>query len=126
VSHRLRRAVTDVTAERDGLELALAEQSACLRIVRELHVMTVPSLSAMIARADGARYSAAHDPGATARSAGALADAARAVQADLRRVMMTVEEAHLDECPLTGLGSLTGVLRTTTRWSPSQPQAVRL
>jgi signal transduction histidine kinase len=107
-----RRSLTAVETERDELELALAEQTARLRIVRELHVMTIPSLSAMIAQAEGARYSAEHDPGATARSAESIADAARAAQADLRRVMTVIQEAHVDDSPLTGLGSIDRVLST--------------
>jgi signal transduction histidine kinase len=110
--HRMRRTLTAAETERDELELALAEQTARLRIVRELHVMTIPSLSTVVAQAEGARYSAEHDPGATARSASAIADAARAAQADLRRVMTIVGEAHVDEMPLTGLGSIDGVLAT--------------
>lgn len=107
---RLRRTLAEVERERNDLELALAEQTARLRIVRELHVVTVHSLSLMISQAEGVRISAEHDPGAAARSAAGILEAARSAQADVRRVMTIVDDAGVDEAPLTGLGSVAGVI----------------
>ncbi|MFT4029639.1 MAG: histidine kinase [Protaetiibacter sp.] len=75
-------------AERDRLdvELALAEQAGRLRMVRELHEVAVRALTVMVTQAEGVRFSAAQDPAVAARTAGSIADSARSVLADLRRV----------------------------------------
>lgn len=112
---RLSRALSEVETERDELELGLAEQTARLRIVGELHVVTLHSLSTMIGHADGVRYSAEQDPAAASRSGGTIADSARSIQADLRRVMTIIEDAGVDATPLTGLGSVTRVLAASRR-----------
>jgi len=75
-------------AERDrlDLELTLAEQGGRLRMVRELHEVAVRALTVIVTQAEGARSAATQDPAVAARTAGAIADSARAVLADLRRV----------------------------------------
>lgn len=70
-----------------GLEVTVAEQASRLTIVRELHQIAVHAVSVIATRAEGARYAATQDPSAAERSAGAIADAARAALADLRRVV---------------------------------------
>lgn len=104
-----RRVEFDRTAaerERLDLELALAEQTSRLRIVRELHELVVHSLSVLISHADGARYAAAQDPGVAARSAGVIADTARAALADLRRVMALSREGEAATGPQPRLATV--------------------
>jgi signal transduction histidine kinase len=80
------------------VELALAEQTARLRMIRELHDVAIHSMSVMINQAESVRYSAETDPETAVRSAAAIETAARSALADLRRVMTVVGEgpAELD------------------------------
>lgn len=91
--------------QRIDLELSLAEQSGRLRIIRELHEVSVHSLSVIISQADGARYAARVDPSAAARSTEVIAEAARATLGDLRRVMALVREGEASAAPHPRLGS---------------------
>lgn len=104
---RRRTAVDRSAAERRRLELelSLAEQTTRLRMVRELHELVVHSTSVIVGQADGARYAAAADPGAAARSAGVIADTARATLADLRRIMALAREGEIVAGPPPSLAS---------------------
>ncbi|MDO8337937.1 MAG: histidine kinase [Microcella sp.] len=75
-------------------EMALAEQTNRLRIIRELHEVAAHSLSVVISQADGARYAAQRDPSAAGRSAAVIAETTRSTLADLRRVMSLVGEGE--------------------------------
>jgi signal transduction histidine kinase len=88
-------------AEREHVELRLSldEQTARLRIVRELHEVAIHSVTVMISQAEGARYTAEQDPAAAARSMGVVAEVARNTLADLRRVMTVVQEGEVDVAP---------------------------
>lgn len=96
-----------VELERDriDLELSLGEQNSRLRIIRELHELAVHSVSVIISQADGARYAATADPDVATRSASAIAEAARATLADLRRVMTVVRDGEADAAPQPSLSS---------------------
>lgn len=87
-----------VDAELDviDLELSLAEQTGRLRIIRELHEVAVHDVSVIISQADGARYAGAADPAVAVRTASVIADSARSVLADLRRVMTVVHEGEAE------------------------------
>lgn len=91
--------------DRVELELSLAEQTGRLRVIRELHELSVHAISTVISRADGIRYTAEREPAAAARAAGAIADTARATQADLRRVMSVVREGEASVEPQPQLRS---------------------
>ncbi|MFT4122310.1 MAG: histidine kinase [Microbacteriaceae bacterium] len=97
-----------VDAELDAidLELALAEQTNRLRIIGELHEVTVRNLSAMASQADGARYAASEDPSAAVRALGAIADVARSALGDVRRVMTLVHEGETEVPVQPGLASV--------------------
>nr|WP_184240464.1 histidine kinase [Conyzicola lurida] len=82
--------------ERIDLELSLAEQQGRLRIIRELHEVSVHDMSVIIGQADGARYAAESDPTAAVRAVATIADVARNTLADLRRVMTVVREGEVD------------------------------
>lgn len=99
---RARRTAFDRGAaerQRIELELALAEQTGRLRIVRELHEVAVHSLSVIVSQADGARYAATADPAAGARAASVIADSARTTLGDLRRVMSLAREGEASVAP---------------------------
>ena len=105
---RARRSSFDRAAaerQRIELELSLAEQTGRLRIVRELHEVSVHALSVIISQADGARYAATVDPAAAVRSTEVIAESARATLGDLRRVMSLVREGEASAAPHPRLGS---------------------
>jgi signal transduction histidine kinase len=95
---RSREAAVRGDAERAYLDLDLlfAEQTARLRMVRELNEVAVNSVSAIARQADGARYAGENDPGAAVRSAVGIAESARATLDDLRRVADIVKHAEAD------------------------------
>lgn len=111
---RRRTAFDRSAAERRrlDLELSLAEQTSRLRMVRELHELVVHSTSVIVGQADGARYAAATDPAAAARSAGVIADTARATLADLRRIMALAREGEIVAGPPPSLASLRDLFKT--------------
>jgi signal transduction histidine kinase len=98
---RRRQRSLRIEAEHDrfDLQLSLDEQTARLRIIRELDEVAITSVSLVISQADGARYSGEQDPSSVARAAGNIADAARSALADLRRVLTVVREGEADAAP---------------------------
>jgi signal transduction histidine kinase len=102
---RQSRARAEAEADHFDLRLALDEQTARLRIIRELHEVAVHSVSVMISQADGAKYSGEHDPAAAVRAVESIADSARGTLADLRRVMTVVQEGEADVAPQPRLKS---------------------
>ncbi len=89
-----RAARIDLERTRLDLELALAEQSGRLRIIRELHEVSAHEMSVLISQADGARYAAAADPEAAVRAATSIGESARNHLENLRRVMAEVREGE--------------------------------
>lgn len=105
---RARRLFFDRAAaerQRIDLELSLAEQTGRLRIVRELHEVSVHALSVIISQADGARYAGSVDPSAAVRATDVIAESARATLGDLRRVMALVREGEASAAPHPRLAS---------------------
>lgn len=84
----------DADRERLELEVALAEQSGRLRIIRELHEVSVHEMTVLISQADGARYAGAEDPKAAVRAVGIIGESARNHLANLRRVMSVVRDGE--------------------------------
>lgn len=102
---RQRELRAEAESDHFALRLSLDEQTARLRIIRELHEVAVHSVSVIISQADGAKYSGEQDPSAAVRAVGIIADAARATLADLRRVMTVVREGEADVAPQPRLKS---------------------
>lgn len=105
---RARRTAFDRAAaerQRIDLELDLAEQTGRLRIIRELHEVSVHSLSVIISQADGARYAATTDPSAAGRATAVIAESARSTLGDLRRVMGLAREGEASVSPQPRLKS---------------------
>ncbi|WP_411699493.1 sensor histidine kinase [Conyzicola sp.] len=100
--------------ERNDAELTLAEQNGRLRIIRELHEVSVHDMSVIIGQADGARYAGESDPTAAVRAAAVIADVARSTLADLRRVMTVVREAEVDVDVHPALKSTRGLVKLRT------------
>ncbi len=73
--------------DRIDQELRLAEINDRLRLIAEVHDAAAASLTSMISRAEGASFAANSDPEAASRAARAIADDARVVLGDMRRVV---------------------------------------
>jgi signal transduction histidine kinase len=103
--HRRRESAIRADAERAQLDLEslLAEQTARLRMVGELHEVALSAVKAIVKQADGARYAAASDPGAAVRSASTIAETARGTLDDLRRVTAIARHGEADAGPQPGI-----------------------
>ena len=73
--------------QRIDAELRLAEMSDRMRLITDVHDSAAVSLTQMIAQAEGAKFSADSNPEMVSRAAAQIADQARAVLNDLRRVV---------------------------------------
>lgn len=91
---RYRRSRADDDRRRVELELANSEQAAKLELIRELHEVTVTDLGTLVGHAEGAKYAIKADPSAAGRIASVIEDAARAILADVRRLLTLVREAE--------------------------------
>jgi signal transduction histidine kinase len=108
---RLRRSRSSTDSEVAQLELSVADQSGRLRIIRELHDVTVHQVSAMIAQAEGARYAGSTDPMAAVRAAQSIAEMGRSTLADMRRVMTLVRESEAEAAQQPRLKSTRELLK---------------
>lgn len=113
---RARETSRRIRFERESIDvgLSLAEQNGRLRIIRELHEVSVHDMSVIIGQADGARYAGEADPTAAVRAAAVIADVARRTLADLRRVMTVVREGELDTEVHPALKSTRSLLKVMT------------
>ncbi len=93
-----RRSNESATVEYDRIdqELRLAEMTDRLRLIADVHDAAAASLTTMISRAEGASFAANSDPEAASRAARAIADDARVVLGDMRRVV-NVSRATADD-----------------------------
>jgi len=94
---RKQSASTDRTEElvqreydRMDQEVRFVEVNDRLRLIAEVHDAAAASLTSMISRAEGASFAANSDPEAASRAARAIADDARVVLGDMRRVVNVV------------------------------------
>jgi signal transduction histidine kinase len=113
-ARRARRTLFDrTTADRTriDLELSLAEQQGRLGIIRELQDVAVLSVSRLITRAEGARYTAQSDPSSAVRAATALVDDGRGALADMRRVLTIAREGESVATSRPGLPSARDLFR---------------
>lgn len=103
--YRRRESAIRAEAERAQLDLdsLLAEQTARLRMVGELHEVAISAVAKIVKQADGARYAGESDPGAAVRSASTIGDTARATLDELRRVTAIVKHGEADGGPQPGI-----------------------
>jgi signal transduction histidine kinase len=98
--------------ERDQqAQLAAAAERA--RIAREMHDVVAHNLSVMVALADGARLTAAQDPGKAERAMGAVSGTGREALQEMRRLLGVLRDERDDDTPLgpqPGIDALDGLL----------------
>jgi signal transduction histidine kinase len=87
--------------EKSELELRLAEQADRMRMIAEVHDAAAVSITSLISQAEGARFGATADPQLASRAAAAIADSARLVLNDIRRVVNSSRDgvAEVDTMP---------------------------
>jgi signal transduction histidine kinase len=103
--------------ERDQqAQLAAAAERA--RIAREMHDVVAHNLSVMVALADGARLTAAQDPGKAERAMGAVSGTGREALEEMRRLLGVLRDERDDDTPLVpqpGIDALDGLLEQVRR-----------
>ena len=77
----------DGYVEKSELEVKLVEQADRMRLISDVHDAAAATLTSLISQAEGAKFTAVSDPQVASRAAEAIADSARAVLNDLRRVV---------------------------------------
>ncbi|BDI23021.1 sensor histidine kinase [Herbiconiux sp. L3-i23] len=105
---RYRTMLADLNAsarERIDLEMLVAEQGGRLRIIRELHDLTLHRVSSLVSDAEGARLAGERNPQAAVRGAIGMGETARAMLADMRRVSTLVRDSEADMLPQPTLRS---------------------
>jgi len=112
--NRKRQKVARINAEHGHreIELALQAELARLRIVREINEVAVHTVSVIISQADGAQYAARIDSEAAVRAAITIAELARAVLADLRRVVTVAQDGVAAATPQPRLETVRDLFRT--------------
>jgi signal transduction histidine kinase len=87
--------------EKSELELQLAEQADRMRMIAEVHDAAAVNITSLISQAEGARFGATADPQVASRAASAIADSARLVLNDIRRVVNASRDgvAEVDTMP---------------------------
>jgi len=98
--------------QRIDAELRIAEMADRFRLISEVHDAAAASLTRMISRAEGASFAATADPEAASRAASAIADEARVVLGDLRRVVnVSRPESQEDSEPTPSLSVVQDLFR---------------
>ena len=95
--------------QRIDAELRLAELLDRMRLIGDVHDAATVSMTSVISQAEGAKFSAETHPEVASRAASQIADTARAVLNDLRRVVNVTREGveEADSGPsVTSLESL--------------------
>lgn len=100
------RAIADRARE---LEIALGEQTARLRMIREMHDVAAHRMSGTIQLAEGAAAASSRDPGVAERAAAQIADSARQTLSELRRVVSASAEAEQLATAAPALDALDGL-----------------
>lgn len=98
--------VFDDYVEKSELEVKLAEQADRMRVISEVHDAAAATLTSLISQAEGAKFTAVSDPQVASRAAEAIADSARAVLSDIRRVVNVSRDGAEEVANLPSLVSI--------------------
>ena len=93
-------------AEKSELEVKLAEQADRMRVISEVHDAAAATLTSLISQAEGAKFTAVSDPQVASRAAEAIADSARAVLSDIRRVVNVSRDGAQEVANMPSLVSI--------------------
>jgi len=98
--------VFDGYVEKSELEVKLVEQADRMRLISDVHDAAAATLTSLISQAEGAKFTAVSDPQVASRAAEAIADSARAVLNDLRRVVNVSRDGAQEVANLPSLVSI--------------------
>lgn len=87
------RAAANSRAQQAAEAETIAEQQR-VRIARDMHDVVAHSLAVVIAQADGARYAAAADPGATSEALATISSTARSALTDVRLLLTQLRHSQ--------------------------------
>lgn len=93
-------------------ELRLAEMIDRMRQISDVHDSAAVAISRVIAQAEGAKFAAESRPDVAARAVGAIADSAREVLNDLRRVVNVGRQGVTDHDESPSMSSLEDLFAT--------------
>ena len=82
------------------------EQADRMRLIGDVHDAAAATLTSLISQAEGAKFTAVSDPQVASRAAEAIADSARAVLNDLRRVVNVSRDGAHEVANLPSLVSI--------------------
>ncbi len=86
--------------------MKLVEQADRMRVISDVHDAAAATLTSLISQAEGAKFTAVSDPQVASRAAEAIADSARAVLNDLRRVVNVSRDGAEEVANLPSLVSI--------------------
>jgi len=99
-------------SEKSELELQLAEQADRMRMIAEVHDAAAVTITSLISQAEGARFGATADPQVASRAAAAIADSARLVLNDIRRVVNVSRDGVAEVDTMPSLVSIHDLFKT--------------
>ena len=106
--------VSQAYLEKSELEIRLVEQGDLMRMIGDVHESAAATLTRLIAQAEGAKFAAASDPRVASRAAAAIAEEARSVLSDIRRVVNASRDGVEEVEGLPSLTSMNGLFEAMT------------
>jgi signal transduction histidine kinase len=106
--------VSQAYLEKSELEIRLVEQGDLMRMIGDVHESAAATLTRLIAQAEGAKFAAASDPRVASRAAAAIAEEARSVLSDIRRVVNASRDGVEEVESLPSLTSMNGLFDAMT------------
>lgn len=106
--------VSQAYMEKSELEIRLVEQADLMRRISDVHESAAATLTRLVSQAEGAKFTAASDPQVASRAAEAIADAARSVLNDIRRVVNASRDGVKEVESLPSLTSMNGLFEAMT------------
>ena len=106
--------VSQAYLEKSELEIRLVEQGDLMRMIGDVHESAAATLTRLIAQAEGAKFAAASDPRVASRAAAAIAEEARSVLSDIRRVVNASRDGVEEVESLPSLTSMNGLFEAMT------------
>mgnify|MGYP002630401692 FL=1 len=106
--------VSQAYLEKSELEIRLVEQGDLMRMIGDVHESAAATLTRLIAQAEGAKFAAKSDPRVASRAAAAIAEEARSVLSDIRRVVNASRDGVEEVESLPSLTSMNGLFEAMT------------
>ena len=106
--------VSQAYLEKSELEIRLVGQADLMRMIGDVHESAAATLTRLIAQAEGAKFTVNSDPRVASRAAAAIAEEARSVLSDIRRVVNASRDGVEEVESLPSLTSMNGLFDAMT------------